>query len=89
VKTLKELARDALQVQDAVNLSGVVRSFGQALTDLREIARAEGWEGTEALNTHPIAQLWASKIHSLARMGLSDADAYGRAYIACQELAGA
>jgi hypothetical protein len=35
------------------------------MTDLREIARAEGWEGTDKLNTHPIAVLFSSKIASL------------------------
>jgi hypothetical protein len=65
MKTITQLAQLALDVQDACNLSGVVHSFSQVMTDLREIARAEGWEGTDALNRHPIALLFSSKIASL------------------------
>lgn len=65
MKTMQELAKQALDVQDACNLSGVVHSFSEAIRNLREIARAEGWEGTEAINRHPICLLYSSKIASL------------------------
>lgn len=61
-KTLKELAADALQVQNASNLVGVTRSFAQVMLDLRE---AVPGASTNDLNTHPIAILWADKISSL------------------------
>jgi len=64
-RTIKELAQEALDVQNACNLSGVVHSFSRAMTDLRELARAEGWEGTREINTHPISLLFSSKVASL------------------------
>ena len=65
MRTMKDLAIEALAVQDACNLSGVVHSFSKVMTDLRDIARKEGWEGTQAINMHPIALLFSSKIASL------------------------
>jgi hypothetical protein len=64
-RTMKELAQEALDVQNACNLSGVVHSFARAMTDLRAVAEAEGWAGTQNINTHPICQLWADKIADL------------------------
>ena len=65
MRTIRDLAREAIEAQDACNLSGLVHSFSKAMTDLREIARVEGWEGTDKLNRHPVAVLWSSKIASL------------------------
>jgi hypothetical protein len=65
MRTMKELAQKALDCQDAVNLSGVVHSFSRAITELWEIARAEGWEGTAKINRHPVCLLFSSKIASL------------------------
>lgn len=62
---MRRLADDALNVQMACNLSGIVHSFSKAMTTLREIAREEGWESTDKLNTHPVAILYSSKIASL------------------------
>lgn len=64
-RTLTELTREALAVQDGVNLSGIVYSFAKSIARLREIARAEGWEGTDKINRHPICLLFSSKIASL------------------------
>lgn len=65
MRTIRELAKEAIAVQDACNLSGVVHSFSRAISDLREIARAEGWESTDKINQHPICVLYADKIASL------------------------
>ena len=83
MKTIQELSKEALQVQDACNLSGVVHGFSRAMTDLRELSRQEGWEGTDNLNSHPIAVLWSSKIASLT--GSDQASAFAKAY--CDVLA--
>ena len=61
MKTLKDLAQESLDVQDACNLSGVVLGFSRALSALREL----GINDTEALNRHPISVLWADKIAHL------------------------
>jgi hypothetical protein len=81
-KTLARLARDAIAVQDACNMSGVARSFAEAVIDLREIMPTIG---TSDFNMHPIICVWASKIHDMARMGISDGDRYGKAYKWCLE----
>ena len=87
MRTLQDLAREALQVQDACNLSGVVHGFSRAITELREILRNDGIVDTAMINQNPICCLWASKIHDLARMGLSDHEAFRVAYNACEEIA--
>jgi hypothetical protein len=64
-RTINQLAQVAIDVQDACNLTGVIYSFSECMSDLRLLARAEGWEGTDKLNRHPIAVLFSSKIASL------------------------
>jgi len=74
-RTMADLAREALQVQDACNLSGVVLGFARSISRLRVLLREQGNEGTDNINLHPICQLWADKIRSLA--GSQDySDAY-------------
>lgn len=84
MKTIKELAKEAIAVQDACNLSGVVHSFSRTMTDLREIARAEGWESTDKLNQHPISVLYADKIASLT----IHMSGFSQAYAWCKDTAG-
>lgn len=64
---------DALAIQDACNLSGVVHSFATAMSALC----AEGLD-TAARNNHPIAILFASKIASLT--GSEDMSRFSTAY---------
>lgn len=59
-RTLKELAKEALDVQDACNLSGVAHGFARAMGDLGEHTK-----GTDERNRHPVAVLWADKIANL------------------------
>jgi hypothetical protein len=88
MRTLQDLAKEALQVQDACNLSGVVHGFSRAVTELREILRATGGDlSTDAVNQHPICCMWASKIHDLTRMGLSDGERFHEVYDACEDIA--
>lgn len=62
---MADLAREALQVQDACNLSGVVLGFGRAVSRLRKLLEAEGKGSTDQINRHPVCVLWTSKIESL------------------------
>lgn len=62
MKTMKELAQEALNVQDACNLSGVVHGFSRAITNLRDLLPRAG---TDEINRHPISVLWADKIAHL------------------------
>lgn len=59
---IRKLANDALAVQDACNLTGVVHAFSRAMTALRE---AIPNQGTEFYNRHPISVMYSSKIQSL------------------------
>ena len=77
---LKKAAQDALAVQDACNLSGVVHAFSRAMTVIRE-----NTNGTDEANRHPIAVLFADKIADLT--GRPGVDGYGQAYSACSDLA--
>jgi hypothetical protein len=77
-KTIKELAQEALDIQSACNLSGVVHSFSRAMTELR---RLEPTLGTDGYNTHPISLLYSSKIASLT--GSESGLEFSRAYDWC------
>ena len=87
-KTIQELARDAITVQDASNILGLARSFGlEVLPDLRKALETAGVYGNDAINEHPVTRLWASKLHDLANMGVSDLPRYRAALEECQRLA--
>jgi hypothetical protein len=78
MKTWKELAQEAINVQDACNLSGVVHSFSRTITEVRELLRAEGKESTDNINSHPVCVLFSSKIASLtgSESGMEFAKSY-------------
>ena len=57
--------QDALDVQNACNLSGVVQSFSDILGRIWEEAHASG-HGTLWVNQHPISVLFTNKIADLA-----------------------
>ena len=82
MRTIEQLSREALDVQDACNLLAVLNGFSRAVRDLREILGNEGWD---AVNNHAICVLWSSKIASLtgSEVGMS----FSHAYDACCELA--
>lgn len=63
MKTLRQLAQDALDVQDASNLSGVVKGFDQAIADLKGNLPNLG---SYQINNHPIVRIWVDKLASLA-----------------------
>lgn len=84
MKTLRQLADDAIAMQDACNGFAIANGFGRAMTDLRDALKEAGEPtDTDAFRNHPIYRLWASKIHDLAGMGLSDTDRYAEAYNWC------
>jgi hypothetical protein len=86
MRTLRELAQEALIVQDACNPLGVTKGYATALSDLREALAAAGLPcDTQSLCSHPVNRLWASKVHDLASMGFSDSDRYGDAYRWCRQ----
>ena len=62
-RSLADLAREAILIQDASNLTGVVHGFSRSMTRLRQLFPNEG---TEFFNTHPIAVMFTSKLSSLS-----------------------
>lgn len=80
--TMKQAARLALDVQDACNLSGVVKTFATVLDTLWTDAHERG-KGTDWVNTHPVTVLFVNKLESLTH---SD-DRFRHAYEWCKEQA--
>jgi hypothetical protein len=87
MRTLKEMAAEAVVIQNACNPLGLTKTFAAVTQDLADRLREQGQGSTSLVRRHPIFCLWASKLHDLAGMGLSDTDRYGEAYEACKELA--
>lgn len=85
MSNLKRCAAQALAVQNACNLSGVVYSFADAVKVLRS---QPDCTGTEYVNRHPISVLFAVQIAHLTGVGsdLSLTD-YSKAREACEALA--
>ena len=81
-KTIKQLAQEALDVQNACNLCGVVQSFARAMIDLGEHVK-----GTDARNAHPITVLWADKVAHLAGIQDIGNDSTMKAYNVVHDLA--
>ncbi len=79
---LTQAYRDALSVQNAVNLSGVVALFASHMKTLHEAARAEG-AGTAFVNTHPISRVFAERILNLSGGGNGDPESFDKAYQLC------
>jgi hypothetical protein len=83
---LQQAASDALQVQNACNLSGVARSFLEAVKAVNDEANRLN-EGTEWRNNHPIIRLFVDKLASICGMqGDSAFLHYGEADQACRDL---
>ena len=78
-----KLAEEALAIQDACNLSGVVFAFKRAMQTLCELSHEEG-KGTDWRNRHPVSVLFASKIASLT--GADDMMKTCDAFDACHAL---
>lgn len=71
--------KDAIDVQDACNLSGVVLSFARIMERINE-ERREGGHGTDWIKYHPICRMFAEQIKHLT----IDKD-YNVAYNECEK----
>ncbi len=81
MKTVQDLAKDALFVANACNLTGVVHSFSRAMTDLRALYPNEG---SRFFNEHPISIMYSQAISNIT--GSDSFTAYSQAYEACKKL---
>jgi hypothetical protein len=75
--------QNALNVQSASNLSGVILQFARDMRQINDEVRAKGG-GTEQVNTHPVCRLYAEQIAWLTGAGTCESQAtYRRAHDAC------
>ncbi len=84
--SLRQLAQQAIDIQDTCNLSGLAKSWGEVQTQLREVMPTIG---TQEMNHHPINKMWAYKLYSLACGEPFDplsAVNFEGAYTWCQEI---
>lgn len=83
--TLKRMAQSALDVQSAVNLSGVVATFATIVSSMR---MDHGFD-TPTCNRHPVCRLFAEQIAFLTSGGSVECGTatYSTAYEACMRLA--
>lgn len=77
--------RLALDVQNAVNVSGIVQSFVSLIARVWEESHARvkagHYGGTQFVNTHPITVLFVDKLSTLART--EEMGTFSRAYNIC------
>ena len=72
--------QNALDVQSACNLSGVVKSFADVMGRIFDEGHS-GKKGTDWINTHSICRLYAEQIAHLSGAGMaSDCESYQIAY---------
>ncbi len=84
MRTLKELAQEAIDVQNACNILGISQSFAEAMVDLRKVHPNSS---SDSLATNAITVMWAYKISLMACLGGGDTDTFTDAYRACREMA--
>lgn len=83
--TLNEAAKEAITVQDACNLSGVVHAFSRIMSEVLWPEAHQLGKGTDWVNQHPISVMFSSKIASLT--GSEVDSSFGEAYAKCSEMA--
>lgn len=87
MRTLKELANETIDIQNACNLQGVVYGMSKVLANLRQvITETTGECSTLTLNEHPITKAWIDKLRDLA--GIYNNDDYSKAFAEVKKLAG-
>jgi len=62
--TLQEAAQDALAIQDASNICGVVQAFARSMLTVLDDCRAKGQE-TDAARRHSITLLFMDKLNDM------------------------
>ena len=67
-------------MQDASNMMGLSRRFAEVVLEVRALLVADNQPGADAVNRHPIVQLWCSKLHDLSGLGCSDVSDFTRAH---------
>lgn len=81
-KTMQEAAKLAIEVQDACNLSGVLKAFSDIASNTIWPEANRLGKGTDWVNQHPICTLFLDKLSDLN--GRKD---FGPAYLAVCDMA--
>jgi hypothetical protein len=85
---MMNIYKEAIEVQDACNLSGVIHSFSKVMDEIWKEAKDNG-EGTYYVNHHPVAIMFSSKISSLTGQnevyGEPEHHSVNKAYVICEE----
>lgn len=85
-RTIQQAAQRALDCQDGVNLSGILKTFQEIVFEvLWPIARDTN-QGTRWVNTHPICTMFLYKLSALNGMDRTLESEYVDAMIACSAL---
>jgi hypothetical protein len=63
--TLREAAQTAIDIQDACNLSGVLRTFDSVVSDVIWPEARRLGQGTDYVNRHPIVRVFLAKLADL------------------------
>lgn len=84
--TIQQAAQQALDIQDACNLSGVVFAFGRAMQAVCDDSQAKG-TGTRERNQHPIVTMHLLKLCELNGCGSTLHESYDKAEAECKALA--
>jgi hypothetical protein len=84
-ETLRKLAQDALDVQNACNLGGVLEGFVRAKEALCGLPENTG---TGWLRNHPVMVAWADKVASLTGVQELGSEAATRAFNDLHEIVG-
>ena len=82
----RNIYQEALDVQNAVNLSGVVKSWAEITSLIWDEAHRLG-HGTDWVNHHPVNVLFADKCRDLTDRSQIYAHDYGEAYEECERKA--
>jgi hypothetical protein len=85
--TLQQAASDALAVQDACNLSGVVHGFARAMEAVVDDCRSKK-QGSDEYKEHPIVIMFMDKLVSMTRWNGALTNGFINAYDDCKKMAG-
>jgi hypothetical protein len=91
MRTIKQLAAEAIEIQDACNPLGLSKGYARALQDLADALKADNeYTGGDQIRTHPINRLWLDKLCDLAHYQRENCDMgqFSVAYDQCRRLAG-
>ena len=86
MKTLQQLAKDCLSVQNACNPIAIANGYGKALSDLRQALASAGLPNDHsAIKNHPINVWWLCKLCDLS--GYSNESASSESFSKLAEIA--